>query len=117
MPLLNIGKKEITKRKIFGIIFLVFSLLIFAFLYFNHFNPSWSFILFPFYFVSALGFFQANQKICVMLAFKGTCNMDSREEKITDIFRTGRLRRASSVVILKSLLVSIVATLISFLIL
>lgn len=56
--------------------------------------PRWTrlAVFFPLW-TAALGLIQAREKVCVSLAARGVCNMDSGEEPVEDIVRKTRLRR------------------------
>ncbi len=113
----NIDRKERKKRVIFGSTALGSSFLLLGVFYLGHVNENWSLILSPLLFLGALGLFQANQRICVALAFKETCSFGQGEEKIGDPEKIKLLKEESIKIILKALLVAISGTVLSYVIL
>ncbi len=113
----NIGKKEQKKRKTLAITALIIGLILLMGFYYNHLNHDFGFILFPFFFLAAIGFLQAHQKVCVVFAFKGTCKLDESKEKATPPIYANEIKNESIRIIAKSLLLALVGIIISYIIL
>ncbi len=95
MGLVNIGSEEGRKRVIVGAVFFALSLLSFLWLYARGVWKPWRLSLTLPLFVSMLGFFQAKKNLCVVLAQKGTCNLDHGEQKVANESQAAALRRES----------------------
>lgn len=89
---INIGSREARKRRLMGFVALTAGVGL-AFLSIILQAPRWSrlIIFFPIW-IAGLGLFQARDKVCIALAARGMCNMDTGEESITDENLIERLR-------------------------
>jgi hypothetical protein len=109
----NIGPREERKRRLMGIaaltvgIGLAFVLVVFA-------APRWSrlAVFFPIW-MAGLGLFQAREKICIALAARGTCNMDTGEQPIADDNLIEQLRSRARTINRRALFTATVITIVA----
>ena len=106
----NIGPNEQQKRLFLGLLTMLIGLILGILLIISSLGRGWGVILFIFFWLGALGYFQAKNKTCVVLAYKGTCNMDIGEEEITDETLKAMLRKQALEVHILSLIVAILLT-------
>lgn len=80
----NIGPREQRKRRLLGLVALTVGVAT-AFVLVVYGAPRWSraVIFFPIW-IAGLGLMQARDKTCIALAARGTCNMDTGEENVSD---------------------------------
>ena len=83
-PIENIGPRESRKRLLFGIAVFIVTVFILIILLSLHLSRFWRLPLFIPFMMSALGFFQSREKICIALAAQGWRNMDDGNEKIME---------------------------------
>jgi hypothetical protein len=110
----NIGPREERKRRLMGIVALTvgiglaFVLVVFA-------APRWSrlAVFFPIW-MAGLGLFQAREKICIALAARGTCNMDTGEVPIADESLIEQLRIRARTINRRALFTATVITVVAF---
>ena len=90
---MNIGPREQRKRRVLGIVALTVGVGT-AFVLVIYDAPRWSrlVIFFPIW-IAGLGLLQAREKICIALAARGTCNLDTGETSIADDDLIAELRR------------------------
>lgn len=91
----NIGPREIRKRLMLGASGLGAGFLMMYGLQATGAPRLWRLYLFLPFFASALGFFQARKKLCVVFAQKGIRNMDAGEEVISNPSQARVIRRRS----------------------
>ncbi len=110
-PLVNIGPREQRKRRLLGIVALTVGVGI-AFVLVVYGAPRWSrlVVFFPMW-MAGLGLLQARDKICIALAARGTCNMDSGEAGLEDEALIGQLRAVASSINRRALYTAALATL------
>ena len=106
----NIGPNEQQKRLFLGLLTMLIGLILGILLIISSLGRGWGVILFIFFWLGALGYFQAKNKTCVVLAYKGICNMDIGEQEITDETLKARLRKQALEVHILSLIVAILLT-------
>ncbi len=111
----NIGFAEQGKRRVMGMIAFLLSMFIYVALVLSGAERNWRLVLFVPLFGSMLGFFQARRRLCVVLGFKGTRNMDQGEEKINDAALTASFRKASFRLIFLCLALALASTFILYL--
>jgi len=106
----NIGPREKRRRKIAGISALVFAIAAAAVLFaIAAPRASRLFLLAPFW-VGALALFEAASNTCVVLAARGTRNMDHGEVAIKSTAELGQLRQQSRRVHIRALLLAAALT-------
>lgn len=90
---MNIGPLEQRKRRMLGVVALTVGVGV-AFVLVIYDAPRWSrlIIFFPIW-IAGLGLLQAREKICIALAARGTCNLDTGETSIVDDDLIEELRR------------------------
>jgi hypothetical protein len=82
--LINIGPREARKRRLMGVAALTAGVgLAFLSVIFQAPRLLRLIVFFPIW-IAGLGLFQARDKVCIALAARGMCNMDTGEESITD---------------------------------
>ncbi|MBI3315678.1 MAG: hypothetical protein HYZ87_01710, partial [Candidatus Omnitrophica bacterium] len=79
----NIGPQGVRRRVILGGSAFLIAVLSYAWLYFSHADRALRLVLWVPFFGSAFGFMQAREKLCVVLAAKGTRDMDLGEHKVS----------------------------------
>lgn len=112
-PLVNIGPREQRKRRLLGIVSLTVGVGI-AFVLVVYGAPRWSrlVVFFPMW-MAGLGLLQARDKICIALAARGTCNMDSGEAGLEDEALIGQLRAVASRINRRALYTAVLITLLA----
>jgi hypothetical protein len=110
---INIGPLEQRKRRVLGVVALTVAVGV-AFVLVTYHAPRWSrlVIFFPIW-IAGLGLFQAREKICIALAARGTCNLDTGETSITDDDLIEQLRRKARRINRRSLITAAVITLLA----
>ncbi|HKS40722.1 MAG TPA: hypothetical protein VJX74_08890 [Blastocatellia bacterium] len=108
---INIGPREQFKRSLLGKVALIASVaLTFVLIAYGVPRLARLVIFFPLW-MAALGYFQAREKTCIALAARGTCNMDTGEQKIEDPMRKAKLREKARKIHLRALVLAVVLTL------
>ncbi len=109
--ILNLGVKQKRKRLALGILAFVLGALLSVYLVFVEASLLFRFLVFPFFFISLLGFLQAKDRTCIILAWKGLQDLDAGEERIQSKQQCGILRLKSQKIILQAFLLSAILTL------
>ena len=112
-PVINIGPREVFKRRLMGIVALLAGIgLSFLSVVIN--APRWSRLLvfFPIW-LAGLGLFQAREKTCIALAAKGTCNMDRGEVNVADEKLVEELRNKARRINLRAIVIAVVVTMVA----
>jgi hypothetical protein len=112
-PAINIGPREVRKRRLMGIIALAAGVGL-AFLSVVMETPRWSrlIVFFPIW-IAGLGLFQAREKTCIALAARGTCNMDAGEENISDQQLVKQLRGKARQINRRAIITAAVVTMVA----
>ena len=112
----NIGPRGRRNRFWLGILMTIFSLGL-AFIFKSNGVPKPYFLVlfFPF-FAGFLGFIQARQKTCAILAERGVCDMDSGEGKVANLELAKRLKSRGRKILLQSAFAAAFLTALLFLI-
>jgi hypothetical protein len=112
-PAINIGPREVRKRRLMGIIALAAGVGL-AFLSVVMETPRWSrlIVFFPIW-IAGLGLFQAREKTCIALAARGTCNMDAGEENIGDEQLVSQLRSKARAINRRAIITAVVVTMVT----
>jgi hypothetical protein len=94
----NIGPREARKRRLMGIAALTAGVgLAFLSVIFQAPRVLRLIVFFPIW-IAGLGLFQARDRVCIALAARGLCNLDTGEETISDQNLIAKLRdRARSI--------------------
>jgi hypothetical protein len=110
---MNIGPLEQRKRRVLGIVALTVGVAV-AFVLVIYDAPRWSrlIIFFPIW-IAGLGLLQAREKVCIALAARGTCNLDTGEASIVDENLLEELRRTARRINRRSLITAAVITLLA----
>lgn len=110
---INIGPRERRKRRVMGIVFLLFGAGL-AFWLITAEMPRWSriVIFFPLW-IAGLGLIQAREKICIALAAGALCNMDAGTEAIKDRQLADELRRKARRINRRALMIAAAITLVA----
>lgn len=106
----NLGPRGRRKRYILGIIMTAVSLGLAFFIKSAGLPQAWRLLLFFPLFGAFLGFIQAREKTCAVLAEKGVRDMDGGEGKISDTQVACRLRTRGRLILVKSALFSALLT-------
>jgi hypothetical protein len=112
----NIGPAERRVRVIMGAGSLVVGLVVLAVLVAKNTSRWWRILLFLPFYNAALGFFQAGERTCVMMAGQGFMKMGGRLEKVTDPGLDALLRRKSRKIFILSALAAAALTGLSLLV-
>lgn len=80
----NIGPRQRRMRVFLGLIVHTIAILTATAFIHYHVSPWWKASLFIPFFIGFLGLIQAQKKVCVIFANRGTRNMDSGSEPIED---------------------------------
>lgn len=112
-PAINIGPREVRKRRLMGIISLAAGGGL-AFLSVVLETPRWSrlIVFFPIW-IAGLGLFQAREKTCIALAARGTCNMDTGEENIDDEQTVSQLRSKARAINRRAIITAAIVTMVA----
>jgi len=112
-PVINIGPREVRKRRLMGIVALVAGVGL-AFLSVVLNTPRWSrlVVFFPIW-IAGLGLFQAREKTCIALAAKGTCNLDAGEVDVGDEKLVEQLRNKARKINRRAIVVAVVVTMVA----
>lgn len=112
-PVINIGPREVFKRRLMGIVALVAGVGL-AFLVVVINAPRWSrlIVFFPIW-IAGLGFFQAREKTCIALAASGKCNLDTGEVEIGDAKLVDQLRVKARQINRRALAIALVVTMVA----
>ncbi|MGB8510289.1 MAG: hypothetical protein WCD76_18070 [Pyrinomonadaceae bacterium] len=110
---INIGPRERRKRRLLGIVSLTVGVAA-AFLLVIYGAPRLSrlVIFFPIW-MAGLGLMQARERICISLAARGVCNLDTGEEEIGDESLTEALRVKARSINRRALITAAAATLVA----
>jgi hypothetical protein len=110
---INLGPREISKRRLMGIVALAAGGVL-AFLSVVMEAPRWSrlIVFFPIW-VAGLGLFQAQEKTCIALAARGTCNMGAGEESINDENLISQLRGKARQINRRAIITALVVTMVA----
>ena len=112
-PAINIGPREVRKRRLMGIVALAAGCgLAFLSVVLETPRPFRLIIFFPIW-MAGLGLFQAREKTCIALAARGTCNLDAGEESINDENLAKRLRSKARAINRRAIITAIVVTLVT----
>jgi hypothetical protein len=112
-PVINIGPREVRKRRLMGIIALAAGGGL-AFLSVVMQTPRLFrlIVFFPIW-IAGLGLFQAREKTCVALAARGVCNMDAGEENIGDEELVSQLRSKARIINRRAIITAVVVTMVA----
>jgi hypothetical protein len=112
-PAINIGPREVRKRRLMGIISLAAGVGL-AFLSVVMQTPRLLrlIVFFPIW-MAGLGLFQAREKTCIALAARGTCNMDTGEENISDQQLVNQLRVKARQINRRAIITAVVVTMVA----
>jgi hypothetical protein len=110
---INIGPRERRKRRVMGIVFLLFGAGL-AFWLITAGTPRWSrIVIFLPLWIAGLGLIQAREKTCIALAAGALCNMDAGTEAIKDPQLADELRRKARRINRRALMVAAAITLVA----
>ena len=88
----NIGPHEARKRRLMGVVALTAGVgLAFLSVLFQAPRLLRLIVFFPIW-IAGLGLFQARDRVCIALAARGVCNMDTGEETLEDQHLVAQLR-------------------------
>lgn len=110
---INIGPREQRKRRLLGLVALTVGVGA-AFVLVVYGAPRWSraVIFFPIW-IAGLGLMQARDKTCIALAARGTCDMDTGEESISDAKMVEQLRDKARRINRRATITALAATVLS----
>jgi hypothetical protein len=112
-PVINIGPREVRKRRLMGIVALAAgSGLAFLSVVLQTPRLLRLVVFFPIW-IAGLGLFQAREKTCIALAARGTCNMDAGEESIGDEQLVSQLRSKARAINRRAIITAVVVTLVA----
>ncbi len=89
----NLGPRERRKRIVFGAVNAIVAAGALAWMAASAIHPAWRLILFVPAWNAFAGLLQARLSTCVVLAWRGTRNMDPGEERVCDPDEAAQLRR------------------------
>jgi hypothetical protein len=110
---INIGPREQRKRRLLGLVALTVGVAA-SFVLVVYDAPRWSraVIFFPIW-IAGLGLMQAREKTCIALAARGTCNMDTGEESMSDVKLIEQLRDKARRINRRATITALAATLLA----
>jgi hypothetical protein len=111
----NIGAAGQRQRRRAGSIMLALALLLVVLLAMTGASRWWYLALFPFLWVSALGFVQAQERTCVALAARGVCELDDGRRSALHPDAAGVLRKRGRTIMWRSAAVAGTATVLALL--
>ena len=111
---INIGLRENRKRWVFGILAGLSGIASGLWLLTIGADRPWRLVLFFPFWMGALGFFQAKDQVCVVLAAQGRRHTEGASEKIKDLSFQNQIRRKAVQVHVKALLMAAAMTVIWF---
>ncbi len=107
---LNLGPKEIRKRRLIGYVCFMLGLTLATFfVVLNVSDGVRLLVMIPFFF-AYLGIFQSMQKTCIVLGLKGQQNLDQGTEHVSDETMRKRLQFRSITILVFSLLMAAFCT-------
>ena len=107
---INIGLHEVRKRRLMGVVALTTGVgLAFLSVIFQAPRLLRLIVFFPIW-VAGLGLFQAREKVCIALAARGLCNMDTGEETISDQNLIAQLRSKARAINRRALITAALIT-------
>lgn len=111
---INIGPRELWKRWIFGTLAGLSGVASGLWLLTIGVDRPWRLMLFFPFWMGALGFFQAKDQVCVVLAAQGRRHTEGAVEKIQDLSFQNQIRRQAVQVHVKALLTAAAVTAVWF---
>jgi hypothetical protein len=110
---INLGPREISKRRLLGIVSLALGVGL-AFVLFVLGMPRLTrlVVFFPIW-MAGLGLFQAREQTCIALAARGMCNMGRGEEQIEDQATVAALRLKARRINQRALITAAIVTLVT----
>lgn len=113
--MVNIGPREVQKRAVLAVLGAGGGLLMLVVFKIAGLEKNWrSLVFFPF-FMGALGYLQAQEKLCVINAQKNIRVMDDGKQPVSDVRQAAFIRQKSFQIWALSVLVAAVLSLIAFL--
>jgi hypothetical protein len=110
----NIGPREARKRRLMGIAALTAGVgLAFLSVIFQAPRVLRLIVFFPIW-IAGLGLFQARDRVCIALAARGLCNLDTGEEAISDQNSIAQLRARASAINRRALITATLITALTF---
>src|SRR5262245_41969077 len=106
----NIGRIGQQRRRRAGVVSLLLALIGFTALALNGAGRWWHLVLFPFLWVGALGFIQAQARTCVALAARGTCELDDGRAAPLDEPTAARMKVQARGVMVRSTVLAAAVT-------
>jgi NADH:ubiquinone oxidoreductase subunit 6 (subunit J) len=106
----NIGPHERKKRLWIGSVVLFVATAASLVLVFAPIERPWRLLAFLPFWAGATSLFQVYEKTCVALASRGTKNLDTAEERITDVRELAQVKRQARRVRLEGLAVAVLLT-------
>jgi hypothetical protein len=111
----NIGVSGQRQRRRAGVIMLAVALLLVVLLAVTQASRWWYLGVFPFLWVSALGFVQAQQRTCVAFAARGVCELDDGRRSPLDQDAADILKKRGRMIMWQSAAVAGAATMVAVL--
>lgn len=108
----NIGPKESRRRLLMGLVLFLVALAAGVALIMTGAARVWRLFLFPVIWGAAVGYYQARERTCVVLARRGARNLDRGIEVVSDPAVVAASRRQAQKVTLLASVTAVVATLI-----
>jgi hypothetical protein len=109
----NIGPREQRKRRLLGLVALTVGVATaFVLVVYDAPRVSRAVIFFPIW-IAGLGLMQARDKTCIALAARGTCNMDTGEESMSDPQLIEQLRDKARRINRRAMMTAFAATLLA----
>ena len=109
----NIGRLGQLRRRYAGAIFLALALGVIIALGVGGASRWWRLAAFPFLLVSALGFIQAQARVCVAFAARGACELDDGKPSPLDDATAALMKVRARGVLVRSTLVAAAITLLA----
>lgn len=113
---INLGKAQKRRRLILGISVFAIAAALSIFLTFQEISGGVRLIVFPLYFLSMLGFFQAKARTCVVFAYQNVQDLGEGETPVTDAESSRYLKIKAQKIILQSAFIAFLLTAATFLV-
>jgi hypothetical protein len=113
---INLGNKQKRRRLILGILFFSIAGAFSVFFTYQESSAWLRLIVFPLYFISMLGFFQAKARTCVVFAYQNVQDLGEGEKPVADPSSSQMLKIKAQKILLQSAFIAFLLTATTFLV-
>jgi hypothetical protein len=113
---INLGPKQKRRRLVLGIVSFLLAAGAAVFFVYHDAPPLFRLLVFPLFFLSMLGFFQAKNRTCVVYAVQGVRDLGTGTEKVTNGAEAHGLRLLAQKILVQAFFFALLMTAITLLI-